>query len=72
MKLVVFFATFENSLFPVLQTEREADKENLDKSKVQLLADIDSLMGGRAAEEFIFGKDKIGVGESSQLFTCKM
>ena len=43
--------------------ERDADHQ----TKAQLLASIDTAMGGRAAEELIFGKDKITGGASSDL-----
>lgn len=49
-------------VFP-LQTEMTLDKDMSSRSRVQLLADIDSAMGGRAAEELIYGKDKIQTGK---------
>lgn len=36
-------------------------------TKSQLLATMDSMMGGRAAEELIFGPDKVTTGASSDL-----
>lgn len=36
-------------------------------TKTQLLAMMDTMMGGRAAEELIFGPDKITSGASSDL-----
>jgi len=36
-------------------------------TKAQLLANMDSMMGGRAAEELIYGTDKITTGASSDL-----
>ena len=36
-------------------------------TKAQLLAMMDTMMGGRAAEELIFGPDKITSGASSDL-----
>lgn len=43
------------------------EKERYHVTKTQLLAMMDTMMGGRAAEELIFGKDKITSGASSDL-----
>ncbi|XP_064542403.1 ATP-dependent zinc metalloprotease YME1L isoform X3 [Drosophila montana] len=43
------------------------EKERYHVTKSQLLAMIDTMMGGRAAEEIIFGTDKITSGASSDL-----
>lgn len=43
------------------------DKDNYHVTKSQLLASMDGMMGGRAAEELIFGPDKITTGASSDL-----
>lgn len=43
------------------------DKEQYLVKKSQLLATMDTLMGGRAAEEVIFGPDKITTGASNDL-----
>jgi ATP-dependent metalloprotease len=43
------------------------EKEDYHVTKSQLLARMDSLMGGRAAEELIFGSEKITSGASSDL-----
>ncbi|OQR79316.1 ATP-dependent zinc metalloprotease YME1-like [Tropilaelaps mercedesae] len=43
------------------------EKEQYHETKVQLLATLDTLMGGRAAEELIFGPDKVTSGASSDL-----
>lgn len=43
------------------------EKEGYYVSKAQLLARIDVAMGGRAAEELIFGPDKITAGAASDL-----
>ena len=43
------------------------EKERYHVTKTQLLAMIDTMMGGRAAEELIFGTDKITSGASSDL-----
>ncbi|CAF2521369.1 unnamed protein product [Rotaria sp. Silwood2] len=40
-------------------------KETYNRTKSQLLAEMDVMMGGRAAEEQIFGTDKITTGASS-------
>ncbi|XP_048487044.1 ATP-dependent zinc metalloprotease YME1L isoform X2 [Plutella xylostella] len=42
-------------------------KERYHVTKQQLLAMMDSMMGGRAAEELVFGPDKITSGASSDL-----
>ena len=39
------------------------EKEQYHVTKSQLLATIDTMMGGRAAEEIIFGPEKITSGE---------
>lgn len=43
------------------------EKERYHVTKAQLLAMMDTMMGGRAAEELIFGLDKITSGASSDL-----
>lgn len=43
------------------------EKERYHVTKAQLLAMMDTMMGGRAAEELIFGVDKITSGASSDL-----
>lgn len=43
------------------------EKERYHVTKAQLLAMMDTMMGGRAAEELIFGPDKITSGASSDL-----
>ncbi|XP_026840630.1 ATP-dependent zinc metalloprotease YME1 homolog isoform X2 [Drosophila persimilis] len=43
------------------------EKERYHVTKAQLLAMMDTMMGGRAAEEIIFGLDKITSGASSDL-----
>ena len=39
------------------------EKDELNWSKAQLLARLDVAMGGRVAEEIIFGKENITTGE---------
>lgn len=41
------------------------EKETYNKTKAQLLAEIDVCMGGRVAEEFIYGTDKVTTGAES-------
>ena len=43
------------------------EKEQYHVTKAQLLARVDVCMGGRAAEELIFGIDKVTSGASSDL-----
>uniref|UniRef100_A0A224X8H8 Putative atp-dependent zinc metalloprotease yme1 n=1 Tax=Panstrongylus lignarius TaxID=156445 RepID=A0A224X8H8_9HEMI len=43
------------------------EKESYHVTKYQLLAMMDTMMGGRAAEELIFGSDKITSGASNDL-----
>jgi len=43
------------------------EKERYHITKSQMLATLDTLMGGRAAEELVFGHDKITSGASSDL-----
>ena len=45
-----------------LQTSFICDKEVYGKSMLQLKAEIDVAMGGRAAEELIFGLEKVTTG----------
>ena len=41
--------------------------EDSNKTKAQLVASIDVSLGGRAAEELVFGKDHVTVGASNDL-----
>lgn len=43
------------------------EKERYHITKTQLMAMLDTMLGGRAAEELIFGADKITSGASSDL-----
>lgn len=43
------------------------EKERYHVTRTQLLAMMDTMMGGRAAEELIFGPEKITSGASSDL-----
>lgn len=40
-------------------------KETYNRTRSQLLAEMDVMMGGRAAEEHIFGSDKVTTGAAS-------
>lgn len=43
------------------------EKDELSWSKKQLLAKMDVCMGGRVAEEMVFGEDSITTGASSDM-----
>ena len=49
----------------VMQLPEEADETSI--SKRQLLAKLDVCMGGRVAEELIFGESDITTGASSDI-----
>lgn len=49
--------------FPDFQTSFIAEKEVYNKSKCQLLAEMDVAMGGRVAEELVYGGEKVTTGE---------
>lgn len=51
-------------LFPRLQTQYLHKTEMYDMSKAQLLAELDVCMGGRVAEEIVFGTNKVTTGRS--------
>jgi ATP-dependent metalloprotease len=48
------------------------EKERYQETRAQLLASMDTALGGRAAEELIFGVDKITTGASSDLQQATM
>ena len=48
------------------------EKERYQETRAQLLASMDTALGGRAAEELIFGADKITTGASSDLQQATM
>jgi hypothetical protein len=59
-------------LCSVFQTAYIPEKERYHVTKSQLLAMMDTMMGGRAAEELVFGPDKITSGASSDLKVVQM
>ena len=46
------------------------EKDELSWSRKQLLAKMDVCMGGRVAEEMIFGEDSITTGKNMNLIRC--
>lgn len=48
-----------------LQTSYIPNKDSHYMTKAQMLATMDSMMGGRAAEELIFGAEKVTSGASN-------
>ena len=46
----------------VVQTSFVPEKEQYNMTKSQLLAEMDVSMGGRVAEELVFGPDKVTTG----------
>ena len=49
-------------LVVAVQTSFVPDKEQYNMTKSQLLAEMDVSMGGRVAEEIVFGPDKVTTG----------
>jgi len=49
------------------QTSFVPDKEQYNMTKSQLLAQMDVSMGGRVAEELVFGPDKVTTGAVSSV-----
>ena len=49
-------------MFICVQTSFVPDKEQYNMTKSQLLAQMDVSMGGRVAEELVFGPDKVTTG----------
>ena len=59
--------------FPFLKVSQLPEKDELNWSKSQLLARLDVSMGGRVAEELIFGKENITTGSfwySLKILVC--
>jgi len=52
-----------------VQTSFVPDKEQYNMTKSQLLAQMDVSMGGRVAEELVFGPDKVTTGAELLPFT---
>lgn len=49
-------------IFLFLKVSQLPEKDELNWSKAQLLARLDVSMGGRVAEELIFGKENVTTG----------
>ena len=58
------FTTLSLCYLFILQTQYLSKTEMYDMSKAQLLAEVDICMGGRVAEEIIFGTNKVTTGIS--------
>lgn len=54
---IIQYTTFQ-------QTSFVPEKETYHMTKAQMLASMDSCMGGRAAEELVFGHDRVTSGAS--------
>ena len=52
-----------------VQTSFVPDKEQYNMTKSQLLAQMDVSMGGRVAEELVFGPDKVTTGMENS-YSC--
>jgi len=52
-----------------VQTSFVPDKEQYNMTKSQLLAQMDVSMGGRVAEELVFGPDKVTTGADNVIIT---
>jgi len=50
-------------MYCLLQTSFVPDKEQYNMTKSQLMAQMDVSMGGRVAEELVFGPDKVTTGK---------
>lgn len=51
----------------LLQTSMLPEKDEYHVNRAQMLAQLDTLMGGRVAEELIFGPEKVTTGASDDL-----
>ena len=54
-------------VYVYVQTSFVPDKEQYNMTKSQLLAQMDVSMGGRVAEELVFGPDKVTTGTEHKL-----
>jgi len=57
------------NLLNAVQTSFVPDKEQYNMTKSQLLAQMDVSMGGRVAEELVFGPDKVTTGADNVIIT---
>ncbi|KAI6202389.1 ATP-dependent zinc metalloprotease YME1-like protein [Aphelenchoides besseyi] len=60
-------AMFTKNSTPVHKTSLLPEKDTYQVNRVQMLAQLDVMMGGRVAEELIFGDDKVTTGAADDL-----
>ncbi|XWS37949.1 hypothetical protein CRYUN_Cryun19dG0089100 [Craigia yunnanensis] len=66
----ILMGTERKTMFLSEESKKLPSSDETSISKKQLLARLDVCMGGRAAEELIFGQDHITTGASSDLHTA--